>query len=81
MYAAYIYSLYLYLDKLFEIVKKVNEKNLHESLSEVEVKYETEKKAIHIATLEEERKLYIILSLVIVVALLLGIGLLLYRHR
>lgn len=70
-----------YLDKLFEIVKKVNEKNLHESLSEAEVKYETEKKEIHIATLKEERKLYIILSVVIVVALLLGIGLLFYRHR
>lgn len=70
-----------YLEKLFEIVNKVNDKSLHESLSEIEVKYETEKKEMRIATLEKERKIYIILGLVVVVALLLGIGLLFYRHR
>ena len=70
-----------YLDKLFDVVKRVNDKNLHESLSELEVKYETEKKEMHIATLEEERKLYAVLGVTIAVALLLAAGLLFYRHR
>ncbi|MDL2243505.1 sensor histidine kinase [Bacteroidales bacterium OttesenSCG-928-J19] len=70
-----------YLDKLFKIVREVNDKNLHDSLAEMEVKYETEKKEMRIASLEKDRKLYIGLGVAIVIALLFAIGLLFYRHR
>jgi len=36
-----------------------NEKSLHESLANMEIKYETEKKEIRIASLEKERQMYI----------------------
>jgi signal transduction histidine kinase len=47
----------------------------------MEVKYETEKKEMRIAALEKDRKFYIGLGVATTIALLLGIGLLFYRHR
>ncbi len=70
-----------FFDKYTEIRDKISDKELYDSLADMEVKYETEKKEIRIAALEEKQKLYIGLGVVIVVALLLGMGLLFYRHR
>ena len=42
-----------------EIVFMENEKQMRESITEMEVKYETEKKEMRIASLEKERRLYL----------------------
>lgn len=70
-----------YLEKLFVMTEKINDSNVSEALAEMEIKYETEKKEIRIATLEEEKKIYIGLGIAIIIVFLLGIGLLVYRHR
>lgn len=58
-----------------------NKKSLHESLLDMEVKYETEKKALHIATLEKEKQLYIWLSILGGFVLLLALCIAFYRNR
>jgi signal transduction histidine kinase len=63
----------LFFDKYHELVHKYNEKSLHESLVEQEVKYETEKKEQKITAMEKEKLLYtwiILLVIVISIALL-----------
>lgn len=67
--------------KYTEMKDEYIEKNYQETVLEMETKYETEKKEMRIAALEEEQKLYTGLGIVAVAALLLGIGLLFYRHR
>lgn len=47
-----------FLRKYYEIANKGNEKSLHESLANMEVKYETEKKELRTLSLEKERQLY-----------------------
>lgn len=64
-----------------DIVYKGNDKQMNESLANMEVKYETEKKEMRISILEEEKKLYIWLGIAIAVASFSIIGLLFYRHR
>ena len=46
-----------------DIVLKGNDKQMKESLASMEVKYETEKKEMRIASLEKERELYIWLAI------------------
>lgn len=70
-----------YFSKQDSLRIKESENRFLESMSNMEVKYETEKKEMRIATLEEERKLYIGLGIAVAAILLLGVGLLLYRHR
>ena len=70
-----------FLDKYEDIRDQLSTKELHSSLADMEVKYETEKKEMRIAALEEEKKLYAGLGAAIVAALLLGIGLIIYRYR
>ncbi len=70
-----------YFEKSKEISKKSANKSFQNLLLDLETKYETEKKEARIATLEEKQKLYIGLGVIVVVALLLGMGLLSYRHR
>jgi len=52
-----------YIEKLHEIVNKVNDKSIHDSLTEKETKYETEKKEIRITALEKERQMYVWLGI------------------
>ena len=59
---------------------KTNQSN-REIMADMEVKYETEKKEMRIAALEERQRLYMALGVAVIVVLLLGIGLLYYRHR
>lgn len=44
--------------KYSDIMIETNNKNVHENLMEMEVKYETEKKEIRITSLEKEKRLY-----------------------
>ncbi len=70
-----------FLVKNNEINMQYNDKSLHESLAEMEVKYETEKKEIRIALLEQERGLTIWLSIAGGALLLAFIGILFYRNQ
>ncbi len=45
--------------KYYDISAEGNNKSLHESLVDMEVKYETDKKEMRIASLEKERQLYV----------------------
>lgn len=58
-----------------------SEKSLHDSLADMEVKYETEKKELRIATLEKEKQLYLWMGITGAVVLLMAFGILFYRHR
>ena len=51
-----------FLQKYYDAMLQYSDKSLHDSLTEMEVKYETEKKEMRIASLEKERKLYIWLA-------------------
>ena len=53
-----------YLYKYKNVMTAINHKNVRENLMEMEVKYETEKKEMRIASLEKERRLYIWLGVV-----------------
>ncbi|MDR1202972.1 MAG: sensor histidine kinase [Tannerellaceae bacterium] len=62
-------------------VKTQINQNNREIMADMEAKYEAEKKEIRIMALEKERSLYIGLGIVIIIALILGLWLLFYRHR
>jgi signal transduction histidine kinase len=67
-------------DYLFYLEKEQSEETANK-ITEMEVKYETEKKEIRITDLEKEKILYRWLGLAGAAVLLLAIGLLFYRHR
>ncbi|MDR1556429.1 MAG: tetratricopeptide repeat protein [Tannerellaceae bacterium] len=67
--------------KYYEMSKQLNDKSLHDSLTEMEVRYETEKKEMRITLLEKERALYTGLSSALLLIILLAFGLLFFRHR
>jgi signal transduction histidine kinase len=65
----------LYLRKYDELIKKHIDQSGREILAEMEVKYETEKKEIRIASLEKERRLYVWLGIAaILLVMALGIA-------
>jgi len=70
-----------YLKKYAELNSLYSKKSFHNTVSDLSIKYETEKKEIRIAVLEEEKNFYIIIGAAGVVILLLALGLLLFRHR
>ena len=70
-----------FLKKYHELNKQHNDKSLHDSLSDMEVKYETEKKEMRIAALEEKERLYIWLGVAGGALLLMAFGVLFFRYR
>lgn len=60
---------------------EIAEKELLNSISDMEVKYQTEKKEIRIASLEKEKQFYIWLTIAAVITLFMFMGVLFYRHR
>jgi signal transduction histidine kinase len=62
-------------------VRRRMDKSLHDSLTETEIKYETEKKEIRISALEKERKLHLWLTVTGALVFLLIIGLLIFAYR
>ncbi|MCL2098708.1 MAG: sensor histidine kinase [Bacteroidales bacterium] len=70
-----------YLKKYSELNAQYSEKSFHTTVSDLSIKYETEKKEMRIAALEEKEQLYIELGSVIAVIMLLAIVLLIVRHR
>ena len=67
--------------KYASLNEQYSKKGFQTTLSDLAIKYETNKKEMRITTLEKERKLYIVLGIAVVAALLLGLGLLFFRHR
>lgn len=53
-----------FLNKYYEIMKTGNDRSLHNSLADMEIKYETEKKEMRIVSLEKEKLLYVWLGIV-----------------
>ncbi|MDR2653136.1 MAG: sensor histidine kinase [Prevotellaceae bacterium] len=82
---------YLYLGQLDEAhdffqqyvfrIQEISGQQFQKNISEMEVKYETEKKELRIAALEKEKTLYTLIIIVSVVAALLAFGILFYRHK
>ena len=70
-----------YLKKYSELNAQYSEKSFHTTISDLAIKYETEKKEIRIAALEKDRKLYAIISISGLVILLLALGVLFFLHR
>ncbi len=70
-----------FLDQFNNLMIQHTNKNVHDALIEMEVKYETEKKETRITTLEKEKSFYIWMSVAGGIVLLLAFGTLSYRHR
>lgn len=70
-----------FLNQYKTIRDQLDAKSLHDSLTSMEVKYETEKKEMRIETLEKEKQLYIWLIIAVALTLLMSLGVLFYRHR
>ena len=62
-----------YFDRYKKWVNDYSQKNFQASLTEMEVKYETEKKETQIAALKEEKRLMLWLSIASIAVLLLGV--------
>jgi signal transduction histidine kinase len=63
-----------FFDKYEDIIEKYTDKNFYENITDMEVKYETEKKEMRIASLEKEQQLYVWLGITgFLLALSLGI--------
>ena len=70
-----------FLKRYAEFVRKHDVKGFHQTMADMEIKYETEKKQARIESLEKEKRWYIVLSVAGLLILLLAFGLLFYRHR
>jgi signal transduction histidine kinase len=70
-----------FFKKYEDFVKQFNDESLHKSLSEMEVKYETEKKELRIAEMEKEKVFYIWLGIIGGILLLALLLLFIIRHR
>lgn len=70
-----------YLERYNELKNQYIDKNFRETMLDMEVKYETERKEMRITALEKQKRLSIWLGIVAITALLLALGLLLARHR
>ena len=72
---------YDYIDKYDKTITGTAQEDFQRSFSEMEVKYETEKKELKIASMEEERQLMILLSISGGVILLLALAFFIIRHQ
>ncbi len=70
-----------YLDKYQDWTNTYANSNYQGSLSEMEIKYETEKKEIKIKNLEKEKRLYTGLGIAIVVLFITVLAFFIMRHR
>ena len=70
-----------YLTRLIELTRELSNRNYQSSLSEMEVKYETEKKELRIKALEDEKRLILWLGITGGAVLLLGLAVFLLLWR
>ena len=71
----------LFFEKHNEIEKLKNEKSFHNALSDMEIKYETEKKELRIISLEKEKGFYILLIITGTIVLLMALATLFFNHK
>lgn len=69
------------LEKFEMLNQKYSDRNLQETLANMEVKYETEKKELQIVSLEKDRRFYLSVGITVLFFFLIILGLLLFRHR
>lgn len=70
-----------YLKKYSEMNELYSKKSFHTTVADMNIKYETEKKELHIASLEQEKQLYTWLGGLGVITVILGSALFFYRNR
>ena len=70
-----------FLKKYSELNTQYSEKSFQTTVSDLSIKYETEKKELKINELESKRRLYILIALVSAVAMLLILCLLYFKQR
>ena len=70
-----------FFQKYIDIMEIYNEKSYRDSITDMEIKYETEKKELRIAALEKEKTLYTLIIIISVVAALFAFAILFYRHK
>ena len=70
-----------YLKKYSELNAQYSEKSFHTTVSDLSIKYETEKKDMQIKEFEKKRKLYILIIGISVVAVLMVLAMLYFRQR
>jgi signal transduction histidine kinase len=62
-----------FLEKYVSVRDSLSDQTFHNSIADMEIKYETEKKELHIASLEKERQLYVWLGMAgVLLAIALG---------
>ncbi|MDR2920713.1 MAG: sensor histidine kinase [Tannerella sp.] len=71
----------LYFQKKAAFSEQKSNREFQETLANLEVRYETEKKEMRITSLEKEKQLHLWLSIAGAIVLLLAFGTLFYRHR
>lgn len=72
---------FFYFWKTRDLYKEYIKKSLRETIADLEVKYETEKKELQIASLEKEKQLYIWLGIAGASVFILVLGIFFFRHR
>jgi signal transduction histidine kinase len=70
-----------YLEKYTDIVEEESMASFQNSISDMETKYETEKKEMRIAALEKEKTFYTGMIIISAVAAFLAFGILFFRHK
>lgn len=70
-----------YFDKYRALIDHRSTRAFEQAMAEMEKKYQTEKKELRIATLENQKKLYSIIFLVSIIGLILFLALLFSRNR
>ncbi len=70
-----------FLRQYAQLVNERKIKRLHQTMAEMEMRYENEKKKLQIADLQREKRLYVLLGVSALLVLLSALILLIYRHR
>lgn len=81
MYSGKADSAHQVLEKYRDWVMAHSGEEFQKSLSELEVRYETDKKNLQIAAMQKQRDLYVWLSVVVAVLLLTALAFFVVRHR
>lgn len=70
-----------FMQQYAQLLDEQKIKGFHRTMADMEIRYETEKKQQQIASLEKEKRFYIVTGVSGALILLLVFGLLFYRHR
>ncbi|TCK85054.1 tetratricopeptide repeat-containing sensor histidine kinase [Albibacterium bauzanense] len=74
-------SMEYYVNQFVTALEEQHNETFHNTLSEMEVKYETEKKEFQISTLQSQRKLYLLLGITGGLILIIALAFVVIRYR